>query len=258
MENSSDDWFEQSIARRVAFENSKKGSLSGDHCDRCNDKGIIYAIEQPGNYELCYECECMLPRRAVWAMQQSGLSDLLDIYTFDTFKMDEAWQRKMGLSAARYASDPNGWFFVGGQPGSGKTHICTAICGELLKSGRGVKYMTWVDEIRRITGAANDFELYEAAIDKYKNADVLYIDDLYKPVIDDWGKKKPPSPGTLRATFEIINHRYMSRRSTIISTEHSITGIMDIDEATGSRIYERAKDFCIDTGQDGKRNYRMG
>ena len=38
-------------------------------------------------------------------------------------------------------ADPKGWFVTTGRSGAGKTHLCTAICGELLHRGLPVRYM---------------------------------------------------------------------------------------------------------------------
>ena len=39
---------------------------------------------------------------------------------------------------------------AGGQPGSGKTHICTAVTGELLRSGLNARYIVRNDEAVKI------------------------------------------------------------------------------------------------------------
>ena len=72
------------------------------------------------------------------------------------------------------------------------------------------------------------------------------------------GKIKP-SPADLNLAFEIINHRYVNRELvTIFSSEKSIDEIMDLDEAVGSRIYQRTKGNYLYISPDSKKNYRMG
>ena len=55
--------------------------------------------------------------------------------------------------------------------------------------------------------------------------------------------------------FYILNDRYNSGLATIISSEKTINEILGIDEAIGSRIVERAKEFI--TNIEKKDNYRL-
>ena len=63
------------------------------------------------------------------------------------------------------------------------------------------------------------------------------------------------SDGDLNVAFELLNARYNARKRTIISGERTIGAIMDIDEAIGSRIYERSKNgYCFETSPE---NWRL-
>ena len=70
--------------------------------------------------------------------------------TFDKFQDTDPWQKKIKKGAMAYAADPQGWFLICGQSGSGKTHICTAICQQLLSQHREVQYMSWLEESARL------------------------------------------------------------------------------------------------------------
>jgi DNA replication protein DnaC len=60
----------------------------------------------------------------------------------------------------------------------------------------------------------------------------------------------------VNVAFEIINYRYNNPNLlTIISSELSEDELLDVDEAIGGRIYERARTFSI--AKDRKRNYRI-
>jgi DNA replication protein DnaC len=70
------------------------------------------------------------------------------------------------------------------------------------------------------------------------------------------GMMQKPSVADVNYAFEIINYRYNNPSLlTIISSELSEDELLDIDEAIGGRIYERAKTFTI--GKNRDRNYRM-
>ena len=74
-----------------------------------------------------------------------------------------------------------------------------------------------------------DQEEYTKAVDAYKNATVLFIDDLYKGDV---------SPATQRIVQDIINYRYNNDKAMIITTELNKNKLLDINEATASRLIE--------------------
>lgn len=231
----------------------------GYHCALCKNKGyIVKVVEDDDGYfhQVLCDCKCMPIRNSILRMRRSGLKDIIKDYTFDKFEATEPWQHTLKAAAMDYAANPEGWFFVGGQSGAGKTHICTAISREFLLSGRRVKYMLWRDEVVRLKANVNDSETYQKMIDEYKRVDVLYIDDLFKTGKGQDGTTQKPTGADINVAFEILNFRYSNPKSvTIISSELTEDELIDIDEAIGGRIYERAKAITI--GRDRSRNYRI-
>jgi DNA replication protein DnaC len=231
----------------------------GYHCPICKNKGSIAKLLEldNGTYSHCFaDCKCVETRNSIMRMKRSGLKDIIKDYTFDKFIASENWQKAIKDAAMDYARNPEGWFFIGGQSGSGKTHLCTAICREFLLSGKRVIYMLWRDEVVRLKACVNDADEYRKLIDKYKTADVLYIDDMFKTGKAPDGSSLKVTGGDVNVAFEIINYRYNNPALlTIISSELSEDDLLEIDEATGGRIYERAKAFTI--GKDRNRNYRI-
>ncbi len=231
----------------------------GYECNTCKNKGFVAKlVENPdGTYSHCFaDCKCVEVRNSIMRMKRSGLKDIIKDYTFDKFEVTEPWQKSIKAAAMDYARDPQGWFFLGGQSGAGKTHLCTAICREFLLAGKRVRYMLWRDDIVKIKGAVTDSEEYCKMIDEFKRVDVLYIDDLFKTGKDMYNTVQKPTAADINVAFEIINFRYNNPGLlTIISSELSEDELIDIDEAIGGRIYERAKAFTI--GKDRSRNYRI-
>lgn len=231
----------------------------GYDCPICLNRGDICKAVQnvKGNWYPHFAiCKCMEVRRNIRRMKESGLKDIIRDYTFEKFTAADPWQKTIKDAAEAYAKDPKGWFFAGGQSGAGKTHICTAICRKFLLGGKEVKYMLWRDDIVQIKQLVNDYEKYMALIEPYKNAEVLYIDDLFKTGKDKDGKIQKPTPGDVNAAFEILNFRYNDpKKLTIISSECTMDGILEIDEALAGRIFERAKVFNL--GPDRSKNYRL-
>ena len=230
----------------------------GYDCRKCKNKGyIVKLVEKDGAfYHYSADCKCAEVRRSIMRMKRSGLKDIIKDYTFDKFEDSEPWQRTIKAAAMDYAKKPEGWFFLGGQSGAGKTHICTAICREFLLAGKSVMYMLWRDDIVKIKGAVTDSEEYSSLIDKYKKVDVLYIDDLFKTGKAADYTRQMPTPADVNVAFEIINYRYNNPSLlTIISSELTEDDLLDIDEAVAGRIFERAKSISIAKNRD--RNYRI-
>lgn len=231
----------------------------GYDCRTCKNKGYIVKLverEDGTFYQTCVECKCAEVRRSIMRMKRSGLKDIIKDYTFDKYDDSEPWQRTIKAAAMEYAKNPEGWFFLGGQSGAGKTHLCTAICREFLLAGKRVHYMLWRDDIVKIKGAVTDSEEYSSLIDKYKKVDVLYIDDLFKTGKNQNQSKQMPTSADVNVAFEIINYRYNNPSLlTIISSELTEPEMLDIDEAVAGRIFERAKSISIAKNRD--RNYRI-
>lgn len=241
------DYDTEAAARRKAERyNAEPGSLTGYDCKECLNRGDF--MEASGNGTYFRECKCMAIRRGKRRMQKSGLSSLLNDYTLEKFKTQEKWQSAAKEKAIAYLSgDKNEWFVASGCVGSGKSHLCTAICKELMISGCDVQYMLWRDMGARLKASVNDREAYQKMIEPLKNANALYIDDFWKGA--------SVTDGDINLAFEILNHRYISGRRTIISTEKSIEKILNIDEATGSRIYQRSKGYYL--AFPAGKNWRM-
>ncbi len=237
--------------------NEARGSLTGYDCPVCRNKGLIYSETEDG-YTVSRPCECMDLRRAQARLRASGLQSSMEVYRFDNFRMGAQWQERFKLAAERFVREGGeAWFFAGGQPGVGKTHLCTAIAGALLGQGKAVRYMLWREASAQLKACVNEPE-YERLLRPYKEADVLYIDDLFKTGRGEGGRRKPPTPGDVNLAFDLINYRYISRAATILSTELTIEELLETDEAIGSRVYQRSRGFCFSFPADRAKNYRLG
>ncbi|MGL5512812.1 MAG: ATP-binding protein [Sporomusa sp.] len=239
-------------------ENAVVGQLKEMDCPDCLNRGYVTRVVEgkPFNalYKVQQECACMKQRRSIRMIEKSGLKDLMQRYTFENFKVTHAYQEQLLNGAKRFLECTDGqWFYMGGQPGVGKTHICTAMTGEMIKAGKSARYMLWLADAGRLKANIMDDVQYERMIGEFKHVDVLYIDDLFKTEAN-----KAPTAADIKLAFDIINYRYNnSGLVTIISTEHYIDELIDFDEAVGSRVYERTKEFCFKAPRDMKKNYRL-
>lgn len=224
-----------------------KNTMSGHGCDICG--GLGYTVRRTESGKLVSRtCKCEIIRRSRMRMERSGLLGLLDSCTFESFQTQEYWQQAAKQAAEKYLTDWKGkWFFIGGSPGTGKTHLCTAICAKLMDGGIPVRYVQWRGDIPAIKAKTNDAEAYAEAMQPLKTVRALYIDDFLKGSVTDADKN---------IAFDLLNARYINPDAiTIISTELTIDRILSWDEAIGSRINQRAKDYMLNIGK--KQNWRL-
>lgn len=233
--------------------NKEKGKLTGYDCPKCLNRGNTAIPKEDGSVTF-QECGCMKIRRCVQKMEASGLREVIKTYTFDAYQDKEPWQTAVKRGAVDYANKVDGWLLFCGQSGSGKTHLCTAVCRHLLLAGEEVRYMPWRQDVRELKAMESNSQV--EALKKLQTAPVLFIDDLFKTGRAADGSCNPTAADTNLA-IDIINYRYTKRLTTIISTEKSPAELVDIDEATGGRIVEMAQGhtYCIE--KKPGRNYRL-
>lgn len=245
------------LKMRCKWANDVVGTLKGDDCKICKNRG--YIVEIRGGNLVTVECGCMARRRSKRRIEKSGMEDLLRECTFESFwRQEEPWQVSMKRTAMDYVKHGYGkWFAACGSVGAGKTHICTAICGELINAGYDVRYMLWRDESVKIKASVNSAEDYERLIKPLKTVPVLYIDDLFKTKRGEKATDNITS-ADINLAFELINFRSFNENSiTIISSEKTLGEIMDIDAGIGSRIFKRCGKGEYYIKLEGDKNQRL-
>ena len=253
------------MEQRVILYNGDVGHRNeedGYDCPECKNRGYSYVVtESDGIYDTAVRiCKCDEIRRTRLRLKKAGLLSMVTSCTFDAYQTPDRWQAIIKEKAVQFCQDENHrFFFIGGQSGAGKTHICTAITAHYINKGMKAKYMVWFDESQRIKGLVNEPE-YVTIMDEIKKAEVLYIDDLFKPIKDAKGQTVPPSYADIRLAMEIINYRYNNPGLiTIISGERTIDELIYLDEALAGRISQLAKEggYCINLQKDSQRNWRL-
>lgn len=224
--------------------------MKGVSCDICRNKGFVMVLID--GYDYFVDCKCMNRRKSLQRLEKSGLARLAEEYTFARFETTEPHQQAMKEMAERFAAEKKGWFYIGGQMGCGKSHLCTAICNELMEAGKQVYYLSWADEVTRLKGLKLNESAYSREMEKWKTAEVLYIDDFFKT-----RQGGSPTDADIQIAFELVNTRYNSGRITLFSGEKTLPEVIGYDEALGSRIYQRCKGFVLTIGRDTKKNYRL-
>lgn len=223
-------------------------------CAKCKDSGYITHVNENG-YEYARRCDCFPVRRAKALISHSGISmefqnkGIKNFETRDNPQLKNARDKAIKylqtfdeIEKTRYNS-----IMFCGQVGAGKTHLGTAIGSNLMNLGIAVIYMPYRNAVTKIKQMITDEASYEREIVRYRNARVLYIDDLLKGKITE---------SDINIMYEIINYRYMNNLPLIISTEKSLNELLGFDEAIGSRIIEMCRGNIVQL-QGQELNYRL-
>ena len=169
--------------------------------------------------------------------------------TFDNYSIQSSWQGAIFDIARQYADDPSGWFYIGGQTGCGKTHLCMAICRKLSDKGERIRVSTWKEDSRILRDMSRE--------NGYKRDNLLfYLKEAATLCIDDF-LRGHPTEAERNICFEIIDHRYRTGKRTIISSEYTLQRLIEVyDEAIGGRIAEMCGKNVVTIGGDSRKNFR--
>lgn len=199
-------------------------------------------------------CKCFEVNKAKKLWDEAGIDMEQAKQTFTSFKAWNTSSTDAKGKAIEYYQNfksirterSNSIAFVG-QVGSGKTHLSIALAVNFLKKDISVVYMSYRDVITKLKQNMIDEEYYQKELKKYKYADVLLIDDLFKGKVTE---------SDINIMFEIVNHRYMNNSPIIVSSEFSVDKLLDVDEGVSSRIIQMCKNYTIEiVGKDS--NYRL-
>ncbi len=230
------------------------------NCNICKDKGFIF--KDINGYEVASKCKCKLKEEILSKSNNSGLGDLFETKTFETYRTEEGYQRIIKSKAIKFTKE----FLSGnrrslailGQSGAGKTHIMTAVAGKLIDNNIEVKYFIADEIIQRLNACKYDEENYNREFNKIANASVLFIDDLFKSSIQEYYKIESINQEDLRIIFQIINYRYNKNKPILLNSEIHYERFAELDQAIIGRINEMCDyEYLISIKPDINKNYRL-
>lgn len=178
--------------------------------------------------------EINLPEKAV-IINKNFNSNLIEKYTFDNFVIGES-NRFAQTAALAVAQNPGQIYnplFIHGRSGLGKTHLMHAIGNYVVTNlNKTVLYITSEDFISDFTSLSNqngenNFDYAEKFKEKYRNVDVLLIDDIQFLA----GAEK-----TQREFFHTFNALYSANKQIVISSDRSPDELKVLEERLRTRF----------------------
>lgn len=149
----------------------------------------------------------------------------LQTYVFDTFHprgrvgMGEMQANSLEQAfnlARNFAQTLKGWILISGRYGCGKTHLAAAIANEALKNGMPTLFLTVPDLLDWLRASySSPTSSFEERFDEIRNYPLLVLDDFGTQNATPWAQEK---------LFQIINHRYINRLPTVVTSNLDLGG----------------------------------
>ncbi|NOK64250.1 MAG: AAA family ATPase [Chloroflexi bacterium AL-W] len=246
-----------------------ENSEQWDVCNRCGGAGWYkkpVTFDYP-DFARLFPCECTLSQQEQQAAQQAQfrkqellahldeeLGNLVHCHlgTFDVQRplqaydgRDEAAQRAMledvFIRVMEYTERLDGWLYLYGGYGSGKSHLAAAIAHIGIERGMSVSYASVPQLIRFINSGFADRSA-DARMEALQTVGMLVLDDI---------GTQPNTEHNNTTLFELINARYLYQRITILTSNKAVTAH---EGRIASRIYGRA--YIIELNVDDYRKYQ--
>ena len=162
-------------------------------------------------------------RRSNAEAGQSSMSNLALYHdkTFESFEIrsdlsrEEQSNLKQALHLARdFAKAPQDWLMFTGGYGVGKTHLAAAIANYQAMRGYPAMFVVVPDLLDHLRAAFSPDARtsFDQRFEEVRTAALLVLDDLGTESATPWAREK---------LYQIINHRYVAKLPTVITTSVS-------------------------------------
>lgn len=229
--------------KKTRAQTSARDEASASVCPHCDGMGYVthnVPIDHP-DFGKAFPCVCQ--NEIIAERHENRLRKISNLEAYSHFRFDNFELRTQELNevqatnlhynyerALNYANNPAGWLLIHGGYGCGKTHLAAAIGNKLLEEGHEVIFVTVPDMLDhlRMTFVDSSEVNYDEVFEKVKNAPILVLDDL---------GAESPTPWAGEKLFQLLNHRYVRRLTTIITTNFDLE---DLDGRIRSRLHDNS------------------
>lgn len=202
-------------------------------CKVCNDTGFL-----EGKY-----CHCLTKEINNILKSESGFYKLESFSDskFDIHSKPDFIKKLYNLMKEWCHSDfSKNLIYLSGQTGVGKSHLAKCMANELIDLDK-VVYLTTSFAMNQDflkSYSCKDIDEKDYILQKYLNADVLFIDDLGTEL---------RQPGiTNKYLYLVLNERKMNNRPTVITSNLTLANLQEYyDERIFSRITDQATSLCF-------------
>jgi DNA replication protein DnaC len=164
-------------------------------------------------------------------MAKFPVAKTLDTFHFDTKRLPGLSKDTiMELATCKFIEEKRNVIALG-NPGTGKTHLLTALCIEAITKGYSVRFIRASDLVTQMTESKNENELAKY-IKKINTCDVLFIDEFGYLSYDAAGAS---------LLYQIFANRYETK-STLVTSNLAFSkwlSILSNDEELASALIGR-------------------
>jgi DNA replication protein DnaC len=201
-------------------------------CEKCKDAGWVRMEVPVGhpNFGRLFPCECKVTEQTERGREKLRRLSNLEAFTqhtFDDFEMVPGTEQAF-TAAREFARNPDGWLYLYGGVGTGKTHLAVAAALEIQERNGSVYFAVVPDLLDhlRMTFDPAQGVAYDDRFNAIRGAFLLVLDDLGTENTTPWAREK---------LYQIFNHRYVERLPTIVTSNRRHE---DIDERIRSRLLD--------------------
>ena len=197
-------------------------------CQSCQKRGTEIYLEDEAN-EIRAECRGRVRAKRDAIFKRVGKK--YSLKSFSNFSPGNQSQEKALTVSKKFAEEIKGWLFLYGPAGVGKTHLAVGILNKIWPY-KPVFYP--VAELLLHLRSSLREKTEEEAIEPFKNAPILILDDLGVEKITDWVRQ---------AFYVIIAHRERNELPTIFTSNLSLDELEERigDDRITSRIAGSAR-----------------
>lgn len=147
-------------------------------------------------------------------------------------------------TAEAFAADPDGWLYLSGPTGTGKTHLAVAIAVTRMSRKQPVLFRfvpDLLDHLRRTFGP-DSTTTYDRLFEQTKNAELLVLDDFGAQSWTPWAEEK---------LYQLIVHRHNAALPTVITSRVLLDDADDGESPGDMRFGRRFSDAIASRLRDG-------